>query len=124
MDITVDKWYDSIKDTHTYITEDNQVYNKIFCNIYLIAIEYEYRILKALCIQNKELMKKNILEIYNNLKDKIYLLDFEYRNSNIIPTQKDWIILNVIKNKFCIIVGTHRHYCEENIDQDYKSKNV
>jgi len=123
MNVTVDKWYDSIKDTHTYITKDNQVYNKIFCNIYSIAIEYEYQILKALCIQNKELMKKNILEIYNNFKNQIYNLDFENRNSKIIPTSKDLIILNVIKNKFCLIVNSHSHYCEENIDPNYKSKN-
>ena len=123
MEKSVDKWFDSIKDTHIYITKDNSVYNNIFCDIYSIAIEYEYQILKALCTDNKEMIKKNILEIYDNFKDKIYSLDSKYRNSNIIPTQQDWIILNVIKNKFYLIVNAHRYYCEENIDQEFKSKN-
>ena len=123
MEKSVDKWFDSIKDTHAHITEDNPAYNKIFCDIYLIAIEYEYQILKALYSENKDAMKKNILEIYDNFKDKIYSLHFEHKNSKIIPTQKDWIILNVIQKKFYLIVGSYSHYCEENINSDFKSKN-
>ena len=75
----------------------NNDYNKIIFNVYLKHIKYEYDILRVL---ND---KKNINKIYKKYIDDIddiYKLIFYY---DIIPSKKDDIILNIIKNKISII---------------------
>ena len=124
METYIDKWFNSIKDTNSYIEDCNE-FNKIICKFYYIANEYEYKMMKALCIKEKDLLKKNIIDIFFNFKNEIEKLELTHVFFDIKLTNQDKLMANVIRNKFEVIQSTYIYYYKENTDiYDWKLKNI
>ena len=112
----VDKWYNGIKDTFEYIKEQKQ-YSETIINVYIIISEYEYKMLKACkftsdknkTIEYIEKIFNDFMDMYNTIKNY----------PNFIPTNKDYILLNVIENKILLISNTYNYYCNKS-DKIYK----
>jgi hypothetical protein len=123
VEIQIDMWYNSIIETHNFIKSENQ-FNNVIQDIYFLANEYEYKILKAICIKDKVIMKKNILNIVNNLKNSAK----KFQNHALVYNELDnqnKMLISVIQNKFILIRDTYIHYYEEKIFEDnFKIKNI
>jgi len=96
----------------------------IIFKIYFLANEYEYKMLKALCIKDKVIMKQNIFNIINNLQNSVKKFENHIVVYNELNNQNQMLI-SVIKNKFILIRDTYLYYYEEEINDDnFKIKNI